>query len=132
MHFSTNGIHGIRLKEKLFSYPMGLGTFPNHFMSALMEDTMQLIIPTGIPQYLYEYHRWLQFLKFYADIKTGPNVLSIDDLSFGFVLWAIACGISAIVFCGELCGRWLKNVTKKCLGLIIFVSVLVRGYLRRH
>jgi len=97
-----------------------------------MEDTMQLIIPTGIPQYLYEYHRWLQFLKFHADIKIGPNVLSIDDLSFGFVLWAVACGISAIVFCGELCGRCLKNVINKCLGSIIFVYFLMRVYLRRH
>ncbi|CAG9807169.1 unnamed protein product [Chironomus riparius] len=69
IHFSTNGIQGINLKQKLFSYPIGFITYKNYFMNELIEDTLQLMIPAGIPQYLYEYHRWLKFGRVHVDRK---------------------------------------------------------------
>jgi hypothetical protein len=127
LHFQTKGIQGISLNEKLFSYPIGLGTFKNHFMFPLMEDTMQLTIPAGIPQYLFEHHRWLKFGRIHVNRKLGPNVLSIDDLSFGFVLWAVACGLSAVVFCVEVIWRRLRIVLVNFLGLIAFAVILRTG-----
>lgn len=132
LHYTSKGIQGICLKQKLFSYPIGFGTFKNHFMNALIEDTLQLMIPAGIPQYLFEHHRWLKFGKVHVNRKVGPNVLSVDDLSFGFVVWVCCCGISAIIFCVELCGPLLKVVVDKFIGLIVFASFLKKGLLRGH
>ncbi|KAL7024281.1 hypothetical protein ACKWTF_012972 [Chironomus riparius] len=132
IHFSTNGIQGIDLKQKLFSYPIGFITYKNYFMNELIEDTLQLMIPAGIPQYLYEYHRWLKFGRVHVDRKVGPKVLSIDDLSFGFVLWAVACGLSAIVFCVELFGLWLRFAIDRIIGLFIFSNIFKRRFLIIH
>ena len=132
IHFSTNGIQGIYLKQKLFSYPIGFGAFKNHFMNELIEDTLQLMIPAGIPQYLFEHHKWLKFGRVHVNKKGGPNVLSIDDLSFGFVLWAVACGLAVIVFCAELFGLWLKLAIDRIIGLLFFWNIFKRRFLLRH
>jgi hypothetical protein len=56
----------------------------------------------------------LQYLKKLEDIQkievdaAGPKMLLIDDLSFGFILWLGACGISTVVFILEIVSLALK------------------------
>ncbi|KAL7024282.1 hypothetical protein ACKWTF_012973 [Chironomus riparius] len=132
LHCLTKGTQGVYLKQILFSYPIGFGTFQNHFMTVLIEETLQLIIPAGIPQFLFEYYHWLSYRKNFVKPKIGPNVLCMNDLLFGFVLWAAACGISAAIFCAEVIGRWLKDKTRKYVGFITFVNIFEQGLLRSH
>lgn len=36
--------------SRLFETPMGFGYLANHFMAELREETLQLLIPAGVPQ----------------------------------------------------------------------------------
>lgn len=132
LHSETDGIQGIYLKQKLFSYPIGIGTFKNNFMSQLIEETLQRMIPAGVPQYLFEHHRWLKFGRIHVETEIGPNVLSMDDLSFGFVLWAAVCGMSVVVFVAECCGPGFKIFIDRLIGAFVIVAIFGRNSLNKH
>jgi hypothetical protein len=75
-------------------------------------------IPAGIPQYFQK-----QYLEGLSKINKGnltkiesgkrPKVFAVDDLSFGFVIWLIACSISISVFISELILWWIKDKISK-------------------
>lgn len=82
----------------------------NHFLFDVTKNVVNELIPSGIPQYLYIFHKWIRFSRtsVYKYFKS-PKIFNIEDLSFGFVLWLIACGISFIVFVLEMI-MWPKVV----------------------
>ena len=86
----------------------------NSFISELINDILEKTIPFGIPQYLMDSHHSMLFKHYEKKIVKDPKVLKVDDLSFGFVLWLGACGIS---FCGFILEivmfkvrKWMRTV----------------------
>lgn len=67
--------------SRLFETPMGFGYLANHFMAELREETLQLLIPAGVPQYLLDCYSNFYFLPYLIDMS-GPKVLSIENLGF--------------------------------------------------
>lgn len=112
-----------QLKEVLFRYPMGIEIHNAPFIFEIVEETLQLIIPFGIPQHSVNIHRWKWHKKFDAEPKR-PQVFTLDSLSFGFVLWLSSCGISFLWFLAEFLSRWLKKQLKPLIGLILFLMLL--------
>lgn len=94
------------LNEVLFTALNGFFMIRNHFMSHMFFELVDRTITAGIPQHLYEYHKWVMLKRQIQGsarrLIDGPQVLTVPDLSFGFVLWLIACGISAIAFMFEM------------------------------
>jgi len=64
------------------------------------------------------------FKKYEPVIDSGPKVLTIDDLSFGFVLWLCACGISAAGFVLEIFVFQLRKVLRTFIGLWGILMIL--------
>lgn len=78
---------------------------------------MKKLIPSGIPQYLPDFHAFLLY-GIYENVKqTMPKVLTLEDLSFGFVLWLIACGISVVGFLAEIMFAFVTKFVKNVVGL---------------
>jgi hypothetical protein len=127
MDFVNSRFHSnetfIILEEYLLRTQMGLIFVKNHFMFHLTDKVVGELIPSGILQHSHDYH-W-----FFTDMKDkpeelGPQVLRVTDLSFGFVLWLIACGISTAVFVVEWLIPRVKRIIRTAVGLVLFLRLL--------
>lgn len=125
---------GVQLKETLFSDNVGLVMPPNQYLYWLIEETLQKIIPTGIPQHIKNFH--LEVCYPPKDVEeVGPQVLTIDDLNYGFVIWIVAIFITLIAFFFEfLMDRivikilnGVKKYLRKVFGLILVVTWLTKN-----
>ncbi|KAG5666175.1 hypothetical protein PVAND_017684 [Polypedilum vanderplanki] len=91
------------LKETFVTMPMMMTTLLNHYMFDVIDDAIYWLVQAGIPQYWYNYHEWYRFFRHYK-VKNYKELESIilNDLSFGFTIWLVACGILILVFLIEL------------------------------
>lgn len=113
----------IQLNEVLFRYPMGLELRDGAYIFEIVEETLQLIIPFGIPQHSVELHKWKWHRKFDAEPKR-PQVFTLDSLLFGFVLWLIACEISILWFLIELIKMETLKQSKSLVGLVLLIRLI--------
>jgi hypothetical protein len=124
--------HGSAMRLKGFREDTtitALLTYKNSFIYEILNEILQKTIPFGIPQYLMNFHYLTLFKHYEVSSDKNPKVLTIDDLSFGFVLWLGACGISLIGFLYE----WLKFKLRKLVRILIglwFILAVLRWRLR--
>lgn len=113
---------GIELPEKLFTFPLGIVFKRNSFILSLAKEVTRKFNSFGINKHLWkeEYNE-----KIYLKL---PQVLSVDDLNFGFVIWLTAAGISCLAFFVEVLYAWMRfnaiGLTKSTVGLILFLRLL--------
>lgn len=103
----------------------------DHFMYWLVEETLSNLATGGIAQYLYDFYRRSNSIK--LEESNEPKVLNVDDLSYGFVMWFISCGIASSAFLFELtsifikkCFNFLKIKIRECIGLL-FIMLWING-----
>ena len=92
--------------------PGGLGMLRNSILYPIFDKVMKMLIPSGIPQYLPEFHENLYFKKYHDSSLNMPRILTVYDLAFGFILWLTACGVSTIGFVAELLSQQIVKGTK--------------------
>ena len=82
--------------------------FAFHFR--MLHNVINSLIPTGIMKLLVEqfYTKSYEFPK----LENNPNVLTLDDLMFGFKIWIVSCLVSLIAFVGEIIYSWYKAPKK--------------------
>lgn len=105
--FSTNFYQNLtgkslewhRVPEVLYSLYEGFMFRHSSFYYRQFRRLIDRLVDTGVMGYLTKEH-YVKELKFYKP-KTGPKVLTVEDLSFGFNIWLAACLLSAIVLIFE-------------------------------
>lgn len=120
----------IKMKESLITLNIGFGFNANNFMYGLTEDVIEKLFPMGILQH------WTDFNVLNSDSnvkkKKVPKVLKMDDLSFGFVLWLVACGVSCLCFLIEVGYSECWNALSSSIGLIFMLQILdIARFLRQ-
>lgn len=105
-------------------HPIMLILPKNHYLNSLIIELLQYLSAGGILQQSVNYHSWMLFKKVFFEPPQEPQVLTVDDLSFGFILWLASCGISFIPFIFELIGPTLFRLSRKLIGLICFLTLL--------
>lgn len=98
----------LKFHEVLFRYPMGMEVHCADNIFDLIEETLLLITPFGIPQHSLEIHKWKWQGKFDPEQKE-PEIFSLDSLSFGFFIWLGACGLSCLWFLIELMQKMIRK-----------------------
>lgn len=114
------------LPEVLFTTTVSLDFFSNCYMIQLFDKALQSMISGGIPQWKIKFYAEYFWLT-YVEPPPEPQVLSIDDLNFGFVIWLVALGLSSLSFLCEILCEILKKslkVLKDFLNLITFLVIL--------
>ena len=117
---------GATVKLKNFQKGVGFSSFltkRNSFIHEILNEVLEKTIPAGIPQYLLDYHLSLIFKEYEPVIDNEPKVLTVDDLTFGFVLWAVACGFAVVGFIFELLKFSICKSISVSFGLWIFVRI---------
>jgi hypothetical protein len=116
---------GIKFQERVLKFPTSFALYPHADIYKIFDETFQLLISSGIALYHSETVR--TNFKF-KDEEKEPKVLSCDDLSFGFIVWLVACGISIVAFAleisFELMLKILKIITKNFVGLYLILVLL--------
>jgi hypothetical protein len=120
------------LRDNLMTLLLTVSTYPNNFIFPLIDEFVTRTYRSGIPQYLFEYHKWLKLKNFRVEDEDERVVLTMDILGFGFVIFLCACGVSTVVFFIEL--TWLKwrRLGRKCVGLLLFLVLLFERLGRRR
>ncbi|KAG5673137.1 hypothetical protein PVAND_003208 [Polypedilum vanderplanki] len=115
----------LRLEQIYQRSAVGIATLTNRFCSELLFDTLELIIPTGITNFWYDWHLWYKYKRYVVEIEPKlPQILTLNDLSFGFVIWLIACGICTICFFIELIVYYSKIALRNYAGLTFLFNIL--------
>ena len=95
------------------------------FLCEFINDILWKLIPAGIPQHLIDYHTLNLHKKYEPFNDLSPKVLTIVDLSFGFILWLVACGFSIVGFFFEFFWLNLRKYWTDLIGLWMLIRILL-------
>jgi hypothetical protein len=96
-----------RLKESFFSVPIELQFNYYNILGKDLKEITKWLIQGGIIQNWFKYYRWHKFdLGQNFEDESGPQVFSIDSVSYGFNVWMIACAVSILGFIYE----WIQVI----------------------
>lgn len=116
------------IKQQILDKSIGIGTRRSNFFFKLMESVMVPAVEAGIPQYLLKYILEVHMQPL-EDDPSEPKVFAFNDLSFGFVVWIITCGVALLAFVIELLWFYGKILTRNLTAMIILFKFATRGYL---
>lgn len=88
----------------------GLGMLKNHFFLEQLDKVIQRLVQAGIMEKLIV--KKIGNSKMFVSLKS-PKRFSVDNLSYGFVIWLGFCGISFAAFCFELFFKLSRCKNKK-------------------
>ena len=108
----------------MFTIPGGIGMLRNSILYPIFDEVMRNLIPSGIPQYLQIFYSKLLFGTYEELNEKTPQVLTLNDLAFGFLLWLAACSVSIAAFVGEILRHRLVKMTNQCIGLYILLIMI--------
>jgi hypothetical protein len=99
-----------RFVKSLLSSPIVLKFSLNSMIAEVIEETSMWLIQGGIFTYLYENYEWTKFIRGQTlENDSEPQVFSIENVSYGFNIWLIACAVSTLGFVVE----WLQVLLGK-------------------
>lgn len=107
-----------------------LATPKNSFIYGILNEVLEKLVPAGIPQYLDMFHTEMLFKAYRPFVDRSPKALKITDLSFGFVLWLCACGLSTSGFLAEKLIFKSKKYLRIYIGLWM-LWILLKWRLRK-
>lgn len=129
-------LRGIQLKETLLSDRDGIRMGRNHALFWLSEDLLQFLTAGGIPQRIYNFYNEIFYPPKEKEILE-PKVMTIDDLSYGFVIWIIASGFTVFIFVFEFLDKFLITkilnwIKLKFCGILInfFFFKILENFIR--
>ena len=100
-----------QLDDVLYTSHEAFTFFHTSFYFRMFKKTIDRLIDTGVMKFLAEnyYTRKYKFER----IESGPSVLRIEDLAFGFNVWLGFCCISVPVFAIEVLISKLNQKVRK-------------------
>jgi hypothetical protein len=111
----------VTLPERALGAHHGIGLFKNSFIFDLFDEVVQRLTTTGVLQWMCKYYKEY-FFPLYEASPQGPEVLTVQGLMFGFVVWLIAVAISFLIFMIEM----FNKTVKKFLELFILIELLMK------
>jgi hypothetical protein len=91
-----------RLRGTIASTPTVLLYSRYGIIAKYVNDLINRLIEGGVPQQWNRYYAWHKYvLGSEFDKKKGPQVFSLENVSYGFNVWMIACSVSILGFLAE-------------------------------
>ncbi|KAG5668377.1 hypothetical protein PVAND_016317 [Polypedilum vanderplanki] len=105
------------LKQEVNTLMAGFAFYPNNYFMYLIDRVILRLTDAGILQHFFGYHEEI-LNKFVYPEEPGPKILSLYDLSHGFIVWLVTCGVAVIVFFGEIL-VFLVNKRKNKIKIVV-------------
>jgi len=89
----------LRLSDNFRTSTSGFGFYGGNFFFPIVDKAVQQLTDTGIV------NNWVKTVlqtKIKMEKVKNAKVLLVNDLSFGFVIWLVSCGISVVIFACEM------------------------------
>lgn len=112
------------LDEELYGDQCLLSLVDKYHLSHLIAKNVERLVSFGILQHRFDYHKWLLLERWEQDIDGDPQVLTVDSLEFGFVIWLSACGICCLQFSVELISLTMRRYLRTLIGLVLFLQLV--------
>ncbi|KAG5667315.1 hypothetical protein PVAND_015300 [Polypedilum vanderplanki] len=97
---------------------------PNFILHKSLTFFIERFYETGITNHFVDYGSWFLHRPFDNESEDPKRILSLKDLEYGFVIWLIACFVSAIVFLWEIKKKVCQKTFQIIAGLIGILIVL--------
>jgi hypothetical protein len=85
-----------KLGQNIVSFPVTFGVTKGSFMIKFANQIIPWFLQAGIIQHLQTYDK----VETIYDIEES-QILTLEDLDFGFVIWLVTCGLAIIAFVFE-------------------------------
>ena len=89
-----------KLSEAFYVDHNAIGYPETAFYGSILRNTVDRLVESGVMKYLLK--TYLFPYRSVPKTTPDPNVLSVEDLAFGFNIFIAFCGISGIIFAAEL------------------------------
>ncbi|CAG9811684.1 unnamed protein product [Chironomus riparius] len=89
-----------KFSKAFFVDHVAIGYRQTAFYARILKDTVNRLVETGVVKYLIQTN--IFYYELYKTTELGPEMLSLNDLSFGFNIFLGFCGISGLAFVMEL------------------------------
>ncbi|KAG5668717.1 hypothetical protein PVAND_016645 [Polypedilum vanderplanki] len=100
-----------RIEGNIFTIPVGIGMYKNHFMYDSVEEIMKMSLSSGIFNQHLKYYRWKTGqTRVSKNSLPDKKILTMENLSYGFNIWLIACAFAILQFIFELI---FKEISKR-------------------
>jgi hypothetical protein len=91
------------LEEVMCEKDVGVVMPPNHYLFSFITDAAQRFVEAGILQWWDDFSKFVIYKLHPTDPEVNePHVLTLEILSFGFIIWLSACGLAFVVFLCEI------------------------------
>jgi hypothetical protein len=114
----------LRLKSDFHEFFLCLKYKRNYFLIKALDKVLIWLYNGGILEHVYRLNNLHNFIVTSFEMEKNLKVFSVDDLSFGFLVWLGSCGIAVIAFIIELNMKWILKVLQNISGLIVLVYIL--------
>lgn len=125
---SNKKLRSSLLKETFMTVTSALGLNKNSFIFELFAESFEFLIAYGIPQQILKFHNEHLYPP-KEEEPQGPQVLNFLDLSYGFIIWLTACGVSTVIFLLEIIPKlvlkFLKFLKLKIVQIISMIMLLI-------
>jgi hypothetical protein len=99
------------LEEVMYENVVGLTLSIHHYLYSYIANVTQRLVEAGIVQSWYDFYQFVNFRVVLDPVDTNPKVLTLEKLSFGFIIFLGACGVAVAVFICEIV--WFRIFGKK-------------------
>ena len=89
----------LRFSDNFRTSTSGFGFYGSNFFFPIVDKAVQQLTDTGIVNNLV---KTVLKTKIKMEKVKNAKVLLVNDLSFGFVIWLVWCGISVVIFACEM------------------------------
>jgi hypothetical protein len=90
------------LDEVMYESVDGVSMQLHHYLYSYIADVTQRLVEAGIVQSWYDFIQFVEY-RVHVDPKDrSPKVLTLEKLSFGFIIYLAASGVAVVVLIAEI------------------------------
>jgi hypothetical protein len=111
----------LRLKNGFYALFLCLKYNRNYFLIKALDQTLIWLFNAGIIEHIYQIDKVKNFIVDSYEMERNLKIFSMDDLSFGFVVWLVSCAASCLAFLIEMNMTIVDKFRLKIVGLILLI-----------
>jgi hypothetical protein len=121
---STYGNSLAKLKDEKLTKMYFVMIHKRNLLVRHLDRVMSWLIPSGIPDYLFQYGSSDIYRRLDLEEPDSRRVLSLSDVEFGFVIWLATFPFPIAVFIYEVLSVKVKEMMRDFAGFFQFFMLL--------
>jgi hypothetical protein len=92
----------LMVEEVMYESVVGVSMWLHHYLSSYIANVTQRLVEAGIVQHWYDFFEFVELRARVDPEDKSPKVLTLQMLSFGFIIYLAASGVAVAVLIAEI------------------------------